>query len=383
MPASRHATATTTSVSGIARLGFEQVRSAAAGRTRTRLPARRTSPSTTSVRPCRSTPPSTADWLAPSAIRRPNSCVRCATDVAITPPTPASVTSSASPANSAKQQRRQPRRGQVAAAQLGRASGCSRRADSGRSSARRRGRPRPSPAGRRWSARARDRAGRCGVWLSAVYTCASVSELSPRCLTSSTTPTTLQPGLATVERHARADGTGAVPLARHRAVDDGHSRLVACVGGLERSALQHAHGQRVEVAGADGEVVRDRTLVGIVDGAPLDLERVRERLGGGQRHGAGDGHRRHARLVRTGARGAARRAAGSRRRSGSARSCRTPRPTARARPDSPSARSADDGGWTAAGRRRPAARPTRPPARSPGPAAGAGVADPGRRPRPA
>ena len=29
-----------------------------------------------------------------------------------------------------------------------------------------------------------------GVWLSAVYTCASVSELSPRCLTSSTTPTT-------------------------------------------------------------------------------------------------------------------------------------------------------------------------------------------------
>ena len=76
------------------------------------------------------------------------------------------------------------------------------------------------------------------------------------------------------------------------------AHLVARVGGLERAALQHPHGQRVEVARADGEVVGDRALVGIVDGAPLDLERVGERLVGGQRHGAGDGHRGHARRAR-------------------------------------------------------------------------------------
>ena len=42
---------------------------------------------------------STACRLAPSAIRTPNSCVRCDTDVAITPVMPAIVTSSASAAN--------------------------------------------------------------------------------------------------------------------------------------------------------------------------------------------------------------------------------------------------------------------------------------------
>ena len=42
---------------------------------------------------------STACRLAPSAIRTPNSCVRCDTEVAITPVMPAIVTSSASAAN--------------------------------------------------------------------------------------------------------------------------------------------------------------------------------------------------------------------------------------------------------------------------------------------
>ena len=57
-----------------------------------------TRPIATSVSPCRSTIAITAPRLAPSAIRTPNSRVRCVTEVAITPPMPASVTSSARPA---------------------------------------------------------------------------------------------------------------------------------------------------------------------------------------------------------------------------------------------------------------------------------------------
>ena len=162
----------------------------------------------------------------------------------------------------------------------------------------------------------------------------------------------------------------------------GDARLLARVGRLERPALQHSHGQRVEVARADGEVVGRRALVGIVHGAPLDLERVGERSVGSQRHGAGDGHRGHARLARQ---ALDERLVESQEILGRVVAREVPEHLRRQHAlgrGTPWGRSAADGGWPAATRRPPAARPIRPPARRPAPVAGAGAAGPDRRPRP-
>ena len=67
-------------------------------------------PMPTSVSPWPMTMRSTLCWLAPSAMRSPNSCVRCDTDCAMTPVIPVTVTSSASAGEDGQQHRRQPRR---------------------------------------------------------------------------------------------------------------------------------------------------------------------------------------------------------------------------------------------------------------------------------
>ena len=190
-PATTNAAPTATNVNGSSRLRVEEVRRQHPRRDGGREDADGESGGNERESVTDDHPEHRAARLAPSAIRTPNSCVRCDTEVAITPVIPAIVTSSASSGEHGQQHRRQLRRGEVAIPDLvERADVLHRhvRIERPRRVANHRWPPTPD---RRSCARARARSDPDSSAAAACRPAPPQSLSSPNCLTSPTTPTTV------------------------------------------------------------------------------------------------------------------------------------------------------------------------------------------------
>ena len=149
-----------------------------------------------------------------------------------------------------EQRRGELRRRQIAVAQRRRASGCSRPACSDRPRARPRGSAWPRASGSPFVANQEPPGEPLRLAAAACRPARSTPQSRPNCLTSPTMPTTRRPGLAAVERDARADRVAVVPVAHHRLVDDRDRRRVAAIEIGERAPLNQRNAERREVIAA-------------------------------------------------------------------------------------------------------------------------------------